>query len=975
MARTIESPGVEIRERDESFNTELPVGTTSLVVGYAKQGPTDELLNVTSREELEQVYGKPENAAERYAFHTAKQILDANGNLLFTRLPYGSGEGEGYSTKYSALVYPYIPVDVPGSCTTYSLSGGGDTVSTLTVATITADGGTVATVFSDGGGLTVDMYQSYTSNQFSLYDLTSAVCVTDQTHVSATVTYVSGISAAVALDTVFEFALSSTEALYVSSYAAGVLTDTALSAAKISLSWTEVALSSSDSVGAALVGDQNYTAVLSSNVPFYTGTIIADVTYNASLTGTGFSADDASHYYIGEPIHLDLDENTYFNWLQGGINWKQTVTAGRNASLFSGTENAILSSVGEAAMVIVNENKTTIGDNFEGTYIAVADNTKLDKGSNFDSVRDVKSLTNVTEEHEWITLNDSALAFPVTGTYFEKGGSVSEVVESIPDFDFSNNGPGGFGDSLVVGIFKVRPSIYNQEERVLDSVLFEAHMGSLDSSRTLQNQQGGSPVTFYLEDVINDNSNGMKCFVNPYISEHSGTWYDQNTQEPKKFVRVVSPERDQLGSSSTDVIGTTPSEPQNTGKVIYNEVNRLLGDNISEADNLYGIGEYTPCDPTTQKNIGNLPRKLEKALRLAENYELLRLDLVPEGGLGTIWTGMNLDLNNYSSASPTSRSDAKTKELYDENVKLSGILEAHSFDADNDYGLRDQAKGSSAEAQDLWESIATVFNQFCQFTRKDCLQIADPLRHIFVQGRGDVKVLDNKTLNFSQHIFWPLKNLFGGLNTSYACAYANWFKVNDTISDRFVWVPSSGFAANLMIKTDTNFFPWYAPAGLTRGLLSGILDIGINPSQKQRDLLYKNGINPTVYWPGDGYVIWGQKTLQKKPSAFDRVNVRRMFLWAEKAVMQVARYFVFEQNTPFTRNRLKTAIDPILAFARSNEGIYDYLIVCDDRNNTSEVIDRNELIVDIYIKPVRVAEYILINFIATRTGQRFDELV
>ena len=235
--------------------------------------------------------------------------------------------------------------------------------------------------------------------------------------------------------------------------------------------------------------------------------------------------------------------------------------------------------------------------------------------------------------------------------------------------------------------------------------------------------------------------------------------------------------------------------------------------------------------------------------------------------------------------------------------------------------------------------------------------------------------MDKKTLNFSQHIFWPLKNLFGGLNSSYACTYANWFKVNDTISDKFIWIPPSGYMANRMINTDTNFFPWYAPAGLTRGVLNGILDIGINPSQKQRDLLYKNGINPTVYWPGDGYVVWGQKTLQRKPSAFDRINVRRLFLWCEKAVLQIARYFVFEQNTQFTRSRLVAAIDPVLSFAKRNQGIYDYMIVCDERNNPPDVRDRNEMVVDIYIKPVRVAEFILVNFVATRTSQKFEELI
>jgi phage tail sheath protein FI len=178
-----------------------------------------------------------------------------------------------------------------------------------------------------------------------------------------------------------------------------------------------------------------------------------------------------------------------------------------------------------------------------------------------------------------------------------------------------------------------------------------------------------------------------------------------------------------------------------------------------------------------------------------------------------------------------------------------------------------------------------------------------------------------------------------------------------------------------MIEVDTNQFPWYAPAGLNRGILRDVVDIGINPSQKQRDLLYKNGVNPTVFWPSDGYVVWGQKTLQRKPSAFDRINVRRLFLWMEKAVLAITRYFVFEQNTLFTRERVKAAIAPILDFAKNNEGVYDYMIVCDERNNTPDVIDRNELVVDIYVKPVRVAEFILVNFVATRTGQSFEEVL
>ena len=188
-------------------------------------------------------------------------------------------------------------------------------------------------------------------------------------------------------------------------------------------------------------------------------------------------------------------------------------------------------------------------------------------------------------------------------------------------------------------------------------------------------------------------------------------------------------------------------------------------------------------------------------------------------------------------------------------------------------------------------------------------------------------------------------------------------------------MPTSGYAAAAFVRTDTTAQPWIAPAGLTRGVINNIVDIAFNPNQKQRDFLYPISINPVVFFNTDGYVIFGQKTLQTKPSAFDRINVRRLFLALEKSVQRSLRYFVFEPNTEFTRTRLKNSITPIFELAKNTEGLYDYLIVCDERNNNPDTIDRNELNVDIYIKPVRAAEFILVNFIATRTGQNFQELI
>lgn len=930
--RTIESPGVEIREVDMSFNTELPYGTTSLVVGYAKQGPTDELLNVTSLDELERIYGLPENAAERYMYDTSKQVLNANGNLIVTRIPYGDGDGDGFGNRYSALIYPYIPVTKNND----RIEEYGDIRKEVISFTFPTSSPSLTGASTQGDILTSNDIISFISMEKAEIEFEGVV---------------RNVTKGVSNNIILNFSSGGV----VNGSTHSVLSSVPELSAGV---WTaDISFTKTDSPKYHY--EEAFTFTLRATHPeddivFENGDVQISSVSGIKLGDiAAVSIDQTSDFYLGEPIHVSIDDDTYFKWQQGGINWKNGIDSGVMGLSLSGDD--MLDHVGYGAMIIVNEAKTTIDGKFEGFYVAVADNSKTDKSMNFNSIVGAKSFNSKTASNEWVCLNANSLAFDLTGSHSKQYGSVSEIVESVPDFDFSDAGKDGYSDSIILTLFKLRPSLYSQETRVLDSVLYEAYVGSFDSTRKVQNPNGGSHVNFYLEDVVNGNSKNLKVFINPNISKKNGSWYDSNTGDPVKHVRIKSDEKE------GDDNAILSSEPAGTSKILLEHINTKFGSFLNDGDNLYSVGVAESCEFGSLKYIGNLPSKLEKALRLAEDYERLRIDLVPEGGLGTIWVGAKL-----GSGSGDGRGL-----LFDDTQFIEGIL----GDGVDDKRLSSQENGEGSEVANLYQTIANIFNQFCEFTRKDCLQICDPLRYIFIQGEGNVKVLDDKTRNFSQHIYWPLKNLFGALNTSYACTYANWFKVNDNASDRFVWTPPSGYIANLMIKTDVSFYPWYAPAGLTRGLQSGVLDIAINPTAKQRDLLYKIGINPTVYWPGDGYVVWGQKTLQSKPSVFDRINVRRLFLWAEKAVLPIARYFVFEQNTPFTRNRLRSAIDPVLAFARSNEGLYDYLIVCDERNNTSDTIDRNELIVDIYLKATRVSEFVLINFVATRTSQSFEELI
>ena len=245
---------------------------------------------------------------------------------------------------------------------------------------------------------------------------------------------------------------------------------------------------------------------------------------------------------------------------------------------------------------------------------------------------------------------------------------------------------------------------------------------------------------------------------------------------------------------------------------------------------------------------------------------------------------------------------------------------------------------------------------------------------MLVTGKNS-KVQKDPNRNFYTDIYWGLRHQFELANTSYATVYANWMSVYDNYTGLQTYVPSSGFAAAKMSSTDAAVGPWGAPAGFNRGIITDASDIAITPNQRQRDDLYTVNLNPIANFADQGNVIFGQKTLLKKPSAFDRVNVRRTFLYLEKITKKTMQFFLFENNTLFTRTRVINTLTPFFERVKADDGLYDFMLVCDDRNNTPEVIDQNELVVDIYLKPVRTAEFILVNFAAVRTGTNFEEIV
>ena len=271
-----------------------------------------------------------------------------------------------------------------------------------------------------------------------------------------------------------------------------------------------------------------------------------------------------------------------------------------------------------------------------------------------------------------------------------------------------------------------------------------------------------------------------------------------------------------------------------------------------------------------------------------------------------------------------------------------------------------------------WKNILNKYDAFCKYTRKDCMFIADGLRPFCLIG--DQKLIrDTEFTSTIENNILPKLSLMSGINTSYGAGYCDWFLTRDAYSGNLIWLPPSIKAMGVYLYTDAYFNNWDAPAGLTRGVLNTTIDCAFSPNQEESGKLYTQCWNYACNYPIEGTVIEGQKTFQRQKTAFDRINVRRLFLYLERSVENIARRFVYEGNTSWQRQRFVDAITPIFQEAKEKNGILEYVIKCDEDNNTPNVIDNNELRCSIAVKPVKTIEFILLNFICTNQSATVEE--
>jgi phage tail sheath protein FI len=212
-------------------------------------------------------------------------------------------------------------------------------------------------------------------------------------------------------------------------------------------------------------------------------------------------------------------------------------------------------------------------------------------------------------------------------------------------------------------------------------------------------------------------------------------------------------------------------------------------------------------------------------------------------------------------------------------------------------------------------------------------------------------------------------------NSSYAALYYPWLEISDPVTARKKQIPPCGAVAGCCARSDQKTHVWWAPAGIDRGRIFNALTVTYKTSRGERDVLYPEGINTIAVFPDTGINIWGQKTLQSQPSAVDRVNVRRLMMYIEEAISESSRFVVFEPNNPQTWRSLERLINPFLQDIKEKGGLYDYAFQCNEETNTPVVIDRNEMVARVFVKPTKTAEFIELNFILTGTGANFSEII
>ena len=495
-----------------------------------------------------------------------------------------------------------------------------------------------------------------------------------------------------------------------------------------------------------------------------------------------------------------------------------------------------------------------------------------------------------------------------------------------------------------------------------------------------------SGATYYVKDA---NTSGFKLSSGPNGNVVSLTGYSNTATEQHNLI------------SNTNTLSITLQDP-------YRLREKYVSSTVQRYWEFFNVVETAPGQSTYQLNNGNISAQDELHVVVVDNgggftgtpgtvLEVYKgisratdaknvdgsgnyyKDVINEASQYIWWSADRtgavsntaVRLASSNTAAPANMTMRLGSDgLSEANATLSILGAAYDLFAspeDVDVSLVLQGKPIGGTTVVNGETIANyqlanyIIDNICEI-RKDCIALISPDK--------------NKVLNNVGREAISLKNWRGAVrSTSYAVMDSGYKYQYDRYNDIYRWVPLNGDIAGLCVRTDASNDAWWSPAGFNRGQIKNIVKLAWNPRKSERDVLYSNGVNPVVTFPGQGTVLFGDKTLQDKPSAFDRINVRRLFIVLEKAISRSAKFSLFEFNDAFTRAQFKNLVTPYLRTIQGRRGITDFLVICDETNNTPAIIDANQFVGDIYIKPARSINFIQLNFVAVGTGVQFSEVV
>lgn len=957
--RTITAPGVQINEIDRSDYTPAMTGTKCLVMGFGNQGEDYIPMEFTSTAAWLNYFKEPDNEAERYFYHACKEVIDNNGVLYAVKLPY-ENEARG---KY---VYHQYDVDKQVS----QLKSTYDVISANTQFSDKLD--TYFTYANDGLRYIIDQYV----NNIKIKNALKTIKLQDTTTELSTV--FEAWTLAKRIDTKIEQAGITVEA---DIYAAETVADINEWIIDVCDRYDDIAASLS-SPSLSTLGD--YEEILNTLDDF------------AILAGALTTKDLSEYESVVEmlqddtQIWKDVSAKTILETIQY-LNYTSPDLSAADAAYFIDKFNQTLTlkyitdSVGyEEFYDEAVEKNTPSGPQYNQYSLLTDVDSNIRDYLTIKASFEQPGLIEDTDVDEYRTAektpgsNKIIIIDKTRGKY----GKIAEDKRKGTQVELA-------------GIIPVITTAANamQAQSILDlPERFVYDYEPISGVATLKTEDINSNI-LSAEDIVKkfntsvlDSALGETALGLDTVSKDAGTFFE--SLEIKDDGHLDSNTLKKIGV----VVYRAFIDPQNGNKINFEAIEAFCGSLDKNAKNpTTGVSEFIDTIVNTQSQYINLFSNCFTATSTASSWKNVDILAIPPTSFPSLGFYKDMCKEDIDLASSIYQGiDKVTEKISDINERQIDIIVDAGVSNIAQYlqnvfgGGKGHYDPTSVDASGwtltkdadakVWKTVCQKYNNICQNVRKDCMFIADGLRPLVIKGTQKI-IRPSKPTNTLDSNVLPYLKFMTGLNTNYGAGYCNWFEKADDFNGQFFWCPPSIQACGIYIYTDLNANYWDAPAGLNRGVVRTATDCSFSPTPKQAGVIYEKNWNYAINYPEDGIVLEGQKTFQVKPSAFDRVNVRRLFLRLERQAYLVARYYVYEPNNAYTRQRLVDALDPDFKAAKIGGGIYDYKIVCDESNNTSNTIDNNELHVSIALKPTKTAEYIIVSFIALSTGGSFDEVM